>query len=101
MGFRNVLTKGSSVAFASKSSQHSKKASSYAKQAMSSFQKARYKKESNEKIDCLIDGMNKISQSIIEISDSVPPIAQMMAINYLFSESLEKILNEKNLLKKW
>ncbi|MFL2897341.1 MAG: hypothetical protein ACJZ4A_00035 [Candidatus Pelagibacter sp.] len=99
MGFRNILTKGSSVAFASKSSQHSKKASSYAKQAMSSFQKAKYKKESNEKIDSLIEGMNQLSKSIIEISDSVPPIAQMTAINVLFGENLKKLLEEKKILK--
>ena len=39
--------------------------------------------------------MNKLSQSIIEISDSVPPIAQMTAINVLFGENLEKLLEEK------
>ena len=99
MALKNIFTKGSSVAFASKSSQHSKKASAYAKQAISSFQKAKYKKDTNQKIDCLIDGMNKLSQSIIEVSDSVPPVAQMTAINTLFGENLENLLNKRELLK--
>ena len=98
MGFKKIFTKGASVAFASKSSQHSKKASSFAKQAISSFQRAKSKKD-NEKIDCLIEGMNKLANSIIEISDSVPPIAQMTAVNTLFGENLERLLEEKMLQK--
>ena len=42
--------------------------------------------------------MNKLSQSIIEISDSVPPIAQMTAVNALFAENLEKLLEERKQL---
>ena len=50
-------------------------------------------------IDSLIEGMNQLSKSIIEISDSVPPIAQMTAINVLFGENLKKLLEENKILK--
>ena len=98
MSIKKIFTKGASIAFAGKSSQHSRKATSYARQAISSFQQAKYKKDNSKKIDCLIEGMNKLSQSIIEISDSVPPIAQMTAVNALFAENLEKLLKERKQL---
>jgi len=98
MSIKKIFTKGTSIAFAGKSSQHSRKATSYARQAISSFQQSKYKKDNSKKIDCLIEGMNKLSQSIIEISDSVPPIAQMTAVNTLFSENLEKLLEERKKL---
>ena len=49
-----------------------------------------------EKIDAMIDGMNELSKSVLEVSDSVVPIANMNAISALLAENIEKMIDEGN-----
>ena len=44
----------------------------------------------------MIDGMNELSNAVLEVSDSVVPIANMNAVSALLAENFEKIINEGN-----
>ena len=53
MGFRSLFTKGVAVTSASRTSQHSRKASSFAKQAINCFRQAKSLK-ADKKIDKML-----------------------------------------------
>ncbi len=53
-------------------------------------------KKGDEKINAMIDGMNELSKSVLEVSDSVVPIAIMNAVSALLAENIEKIIDEGN-----
>jgi uncharacterized alpha/beta hydrolase family protein len=93
MSFRTLFTKGFALAQSGASTRHSKRASSLAKQAMSSFRSARSKK-GDQKLDAMLDGLNYLSSSILEVSDSVTPIAKMNAVSALLAENIKEIIHE-------
>ena len=64
MGFRSLFTKGVAVTSAGRTSQHSRKASSYAKQAMNCFRQAKSLK-ADKKIDKMLDGLS-LSNKLIK-----------------------------------
>jgi hypothetical protein len=98
MSFRTLFTKGFALAQSGVSTRHSKRASSLAKQAMSSFRSARSKK-GDQKLDAMLDGLNYLSSSILEVSDSVTPIAKMNAVSALLAENIKEIIHEANSVK--
>lgn len=95
MSFRTLFTKGFALSQSGASTRHSKRASSLAKQAMSSFRSARSKK-GDQKLDAMLDGLNYLSSSILEVSDSVTPIAKMNAVSALLAENIKEIIHEAN-----
>ena len=95
MGFKSIFSKGVSLVQSGKCRNHSQKASRYARQAMSYFRSAKSRK-GDQKIDAMIDGMNELSKSVLEVSDSVVPIANMNAISALLAENIEKMIDEGN-----
>jgi hypothetical protein len=62
---------------------------------MSNFRSARSKK-GDQKIDAMLDGMSQLANSVLEVSDSVTPVAAMNAVSALLAENIEKIINEGN-----
>jgi len=95
MAFKSLFTKGVALAASGKCRNHSSKASSYAKRAMGHFRSAKSKK-GDKKIDAMIDGMDQLANSVLEVSDSVTPIATMNMISALLAENIENIINEGN-----
>ena len=96
MGFRSIFTKGVALSQAGRTSQHSRKASSLARQAMNCFKQARsYKGE--KKIDKMLDGLNYLSNSILEVSDSITPISIMNATSALLADNIQKMINQSQL----
>tara|TARA_B110000285_G_scaffold136681_1_gene153069 strand:- start:144 stop:461 length:318 start_codon:yes stop_codon:yes gene_type:complete len=93
MGIRSLATKGFALGMSSRSSQHSSKASSYANKAVSSLRSAKSQKDTNKKIDLLIDGMSDLANAVREVSDSVTPIAKMNMVSALLSENIGELLN--------
>ena len=93
MGLRSFATKGFALGMSSKSSQHSKRATSYANKAVSSLRSAKSQRDTNKKIDLLIDGMSSLSSAVKEVSDSVTPIAKMNMVSALLSENIGELLN--------
>ena len=96
MGFRSIFTKGVAISQAGRTSQHSRKASALARQAMNSFRQARsYKGE--KKIDKMLDGLNYLSNSVLEVSDSITPISTMNATSALLADNIQKMINQSQL----
>ena len=95
MGFKSIFSKGVALVASGKCRNHSQKASSYARQAMSNFRSAKSKK-GDQKIDAMLDGMSQLANSVLEVSDSVTPVAAMNAVSALLAENIEKIINEGN-----
>ena len=96
MGFRSLFTKGVAVTSAGRTSQHSRKASSYAKQAMNCFRQAKSLK-ADKKIDKMLDGLSYLSNSVLEVSDSVTPISMMNATSALLGDNIQKMINQSQL----
>lgn len=93
MSFRTLFTKGFAIAQSGACTRHSQRASSLAKQAMSSFRSAKSKK-GDQKLDAMIDGLNYLSSSVLEVSDSVTPIAKMNMVSALLAENIKEIIQE-------
>lgn len=98
MSFRTLFTKGVALGQAGACTRHSKRASSLAKQAMSSFRSARSKK-GDQKLDTMLDGLNYLSSSIVEVSNSVTPIAKMNMVSALLAENIKEIILDANKAK--
>ena len=96
MGFRSLFTKGVAVTSAGRTNQHSRKASSYAKQAMNCFRQAKSLK-ADKKIDKMLDGLSYLSNSVLEVSDSVTPISMMNATTALLGDNIQKMINQSQL----
>ena len=96
MGFRSIFTKGVALSQAGRTSQHSRKASSNAKQAMNCFRQARSFK-GEKKIDKMLDGLNYLSNSVLEVSDSITPISTMNATSALLADNIQKMINKSQL----
>jgi len=96
MAFRSLFTKGIALTSAGRTGKHSRKASSLARQAMNSFRQARSLK-GDKKIDKMLDGMNYLSNSILEVSDSITPISTMNATSALLADNIQKMINQSQL----
>ena len=96
MAFKSLFTKGIALTSAGRTGKHSKKASSLARQAMNSFRQARSLKD-DKKIDKMLDGLNYLSNSVLEISDSITPISTMNATSALLADNIQKMINESQL----
>ena len=95
MGLRSIVKKGSALLFSNKCSQHSKKASNYSNRAISSLRTAKSKKDINQKLDSLIEGMSYLTYAVKEVSDSVTPVARMNMVSAVLSENISDLLNEQ------
>ena len=95
MGFKSIFTKGVALVQSGKCRNHSQKASRYARQAMSYFRSAKSRK-GDQKIDAMLDGMSQLANSVLEVSDSVTPVATMNAVSALLAENIERIIDEGN-----
>ncbi len=95
MGFKSFFSKGVALVQSGKCRNHSQKASRYARQAMNSFRSAKSRK-GDQKIDAMLDGMNQLANSVLEVSDSVTPVATMNAVSALLAENIERIIDEGN-----
>ena len=93
MSLRSLFTKGTALAQSGKCKSHSQKASSYARQAMNCFRSARSKK-GDQKIDAMLDGLGHLSSSVLEVSDSITPIATMNMVSALLAENMKNIIQE-------
>ena len=93
MSLRSLTTKGFALSMSSKSSQHSKKVTAFANKAVYSLRSAKSQRDTNKKIDFLIDGMSALSSAVKEVSDSVTPIAKMNMVSALLSENIGELLN--------
>ena len=96
MGFRSLFTKGVALSQAGQTNKHSRKASSLARQAMNSFRQARSLK-ADKKIDKMLDGLNYLSNSVLEVSDSITPISTMNATSALLADNIQKMINQSQL----
>jgi len=96
MAFRSLFTKGIALTSAGRTGKHSRKASSLARQAMNSFRQARSLK-GDKKIDKMLDGMNYLSNSVLEVSDSITPISTMNATSALLADNIQKMINQSQL----
>ena len=96
MAFRSLFTKGIALTSAGRTGKHSRKASSLARQAMNCFRQARSLK-GEKKIDKMLDGMNYLSNSVLEISDSITPISTMNATSALLADNIQKMINQSQL----
>jgi len=93
MSIRSLANKGSALVFSNKCSRHSKKASNYTNRAISSLRSAKSKKDINQKLDYIIEGMSNLSYAVKEVSDSVTPVARMNMVSALLSENIGELLN--------
>jgi translation initiation factor 2B subunit (eIF-2B alpha/beta/delta family) len=93
MTFKSIFKKGVSLSQAGQASKHSRKASSYAKQAMNCFKQAK-SMSGDKKIDKMLEGLNYLSNSILEVSDSITPISTMNATSVLLEENIQNMLNQ-------
>ena len=82
MSLRSLANKGFALSLSNSCSKHSNRASSYANRAISSLGSARSKRDVNQKLDCLIEGMSNLSNAVKEISDSVTPVAKMNCFSF-------------------
>ena len=89
-------TKGIALTSAGRTGKHSRKASSLARQAMNSFRQARSLK-GDKKIDKMLDGLNYLSNSVLEVSDSITPISTMNATSALLADNIQKMINQSQL----
>ena len=96
MAFKSLFTKGIALTSAGRSGKHSRKASSLSRQAMNSFRQARSLK-GDKKIDKMLDGLNYLSNSVLEVSDSITPISTMNATSALLAENIQKMINQSQL----
>ena len=96
MAFKSLFTKGIALTSAGRSGKHSRKASSLARQAMNSFRQARSLK-AEKKIDKMLDGLNYLSNSVLEVSDSITPISTMNATSALLADNIQKMINQSQL----
>ena len=96
MAFRSLFTKGIALTSAGRTGKHSRKASSLARQAMNCFRQARSLK-GDKKIDKMLDGMNYLSNSVLEVSDSITPISTMNATSALLADNIQKMINQSQL----
>ena len=96
MAFRSLFTKGIALTSAGRTGKHSRKASSLARQAMNSFRQARSLK-GDKKIDKMLDGLNYLSNSVLEVSDSITPISTMNATSALLADNIQKMINQSQL----
>jgi len=93
MTFKSIFKKGVSLSQAGQASKHSRKASSYAKQAMNCFKQAKLM-SGDKKIDKMLEGLNYLSNSILEVSDSITPISTMNATSVLLEENIQNMVNQ-------
>ena len=96
MAFKSLFTKGIALTSSGRSGKHSRKASSLARQAMNSFRQARSLK-GDKKIDKMLDGLNYLSNSVLEVSDSITPISTMNATSALLADNIQKMINQSQL----
>ena len=96
MAFKSLFTKGIALTSAGRSGKHSRKASSLARQAMNNFRQARSLK-GDKKIDKMLDGMNYLSNSVLEVSDSITPISTMNATSAILADNIQKMINQSQL----
>ena len=96
MAFKSLFTKGIALTSAGRTGKHSRKASSHAKQAMNCFRQARSLK-GDKKIDKMLDGLNYLSNSVLEVSDSITPISTMNATSALLADNIQKMINQSQL----
>ena len=96
MAFKSIFKKGISLSQAGQASKHSRKASTYAKQAMNCFKQAKSMK-GDKKLDKMLDGLNYLSNSVLEVSDSITPISTMNATSALLADNIQKMINQSQL----
>ena len=96
MAFKSLFTKGIALTSAGRSGKHSRKASTLSRQAMNSFKQARSLK-GDKKIDKMLDGLNYLSNSVLEVSDSITPISTMNATSTLLADNIQKMINQSQL----
>ena len=96
MAFKSLFTKGIALTSAGRSGKHSRKASTLSRQAMNSFKQARSLK-GDKKIDKMLDGLNYLSNSVLEVSDSITPISTMNATSALLADNIQKMINKSQL----
>ena len=96
MALRSFFTKGIALPSAGRAGKHSNKASSLYRQAMNSFRQARSLK-GDKKIDKMLDGLNYLSNSVLEVSDSITPISTMNATSALLADNIQKMINQSQL----
>jgi hypothetical protein len=51
----------------------------------------------DKKIDKMLDGLNYLSNSILEVSDSITPISTMNATSALLADNIQKMINQSQL----
>ena len=95
MSLKSLTNKGVALATSQQCSNQSKKASSFANSAISSLRNAKSKKDIDQKLNCMIDAMSHLSNSVKCVSDSITPIARMNMISALLPENISDLLNQQ------
>jgi hypothetical protein len=63
---------------------------------MNCFRQAKSLK-ADKKIDKMLDGLSYLSNSVLEVSDSVTPISMMNATTALLGDNIQKMINQSQL----
>ena len=63
---------------------------------MNCFRQAKSLK-ADKKIDKMLDGLSYLSNSVLEVSDSVTPISMMNATSALLGDNIQKMINQSQL----
>ena len=63
---------------------------------MNCFRQAKSLK-AEKKIDKMLDGLSYLSNSVLEVSDSVTPISMMNATTALLGDNIQKMINQSQL----
>ena len=53
--------------------------------------------KADKKIDKMLDGLNHLSNSVLQVSDSVTPISMMNATSALLGDNIQKMINQSQL----
>ena len=95
MAFKSLATKGVALSMHSQCSSHSRRASSHANSAISALRSAKSKRDVDQKLNSIIDGMVYLSNAVKEVSDSVTPIAKMNMASAILSENIGGLLEQQ------
>ena len=63
---------------------------------MNCFRQAKSLK-ADKKIDKMLDGLSYLSNSVLEVSDSVTPISMMNATSAVLADNIQKMINQSQL----
>lgn len=96
MSLKSLTNKGVALSMSQQCSNQSKKASTFANSAISSLRSAKSKKDIDQKLNMIIDGMSHLSNAVKSMSDSITPIARMNMISEVLSDNIAELIKRQH-----